>query len=66
MRTAMCGHDAGERPVLDTLADDDGRFDLDGLGGNWARVRVTAKGYHPATLEKGVQDQSLRVALQRR
>ena len=58
--------DEGERPVLETNADDDGRFDLAGLGGDWARLRVTARGYHPATLDKVVPDQKLRVALQRR
>ena len=58
--------DEGERPILKSVADGDGRFDLNGLGGDWARLRVTAKGYHPATLERVVPGQKLRVALQRR
>lgn len=58
--------DEGKRPVLQTITDDDGRFHLEGLGGDWARLRVTAKDHHSATLEKVVPDQRVRVALQRR
>jgi hypothetical protein len=54
----------GERPVLDATADQIGRFRVAGLGGTRARVRVTAPGYHPTTLDIQPSATPLRVVLQ--
>jgi hypothetical protein len=43
--------EADDRPVLTTIADSQGRFQLNGLGGTRARLRVTADGYHSTTLD---------------
>jgi hypothetical protein len=57
---------AGERPVAHERADEKGRFLVQGLGGEHARVRVEAPGCHPTTLE-GVRGKTdLAVVLQRR
>ncbi len=43
--------EADDCPVLSVTADSQGRFQLNGLGGTHARLRVTAKGYHSTTLD---------------
>jgi hypothetical protein len=55
-----------ERPVLRTRADERGRFRIEGLGGEQARVYVTAPGYHPTTVEGVSGGEPLSVVLQRR
>jgi len=52
------------RPVLSVITDEQGRFEIAGLGGTHARIRVTATGYHPTTLDRLAPSASLRVALQ--
>lgn len=54
----------GERPVLKATADGLGRFRVSGLGGTRARVRVTAPGYHPTTIDIPPSPTPLRVVLQ--
>jgi hypothetical protein len=56
--------EGSDRPVLSATADAHGRFHLAGLGGTSARLRVTAKGYHPTTLDGLDASSTLRVVLQ--
>jgi hypothetical protein len=53
-----------ERPVLGATADNLGRFRIAGLGGTHARLRVTAKGFYPTTLELPSTTDRLTVNLQ--
>jgi hypothetical protein len=57
---------AGEHPVARALADNEGRFTLEGLGGEQARIRVTAPGHHPTTLDAVRATDALTVVLQKR
>jgi hypothetical protein len=52
------------RVVLSATADELGRFELAGLGGTHARLRVTADGHHATTLDSLPPTTSLRVVLQ--
>jgi hypothetical protein len=52
------------RPVVTTTADELGRFELTGLGGTHARLRVTAEGHHATTLDRLPPTSTLRVVLQ--
>ncbi|MHC4548914.1 MAG: carboxypeptidase-like regulatory domain-containing protein [Planctomycetota bacterium] len=56
----------GDAPVATGEADEQGRFHLPGLGGTYARVQVSAPGYHATTLERVDPAAVLRVVLQRR
>jgi len=55
----------GDRPFLKCLADDSGRFHVVGLGGTRARLRITARGYAPKTINEVAPDAKLRIKLDR-
>jgi hypothetical protein len=63
LRAVGLPEEAG-RPVLSATADALGRFHIAGLGGTHARLRITAKGYHPTTIERLDPSSTLRVILQ--
>jgi hypothetical protein len=64
-RVRAVGLPEGEgRPVLSAVADPQGRFRIAGLGGARQRVRITAPGYHPTTLDLRAPTSDLRVVLQ--
>jgi len=58
--------ESGAHPIASESVDAKGRFHLPGLAGDYARVRVTAPGYHATTLDRVRPDARLRVVLQRR
>ena len=66
VRAAGLPDPAHEWPIARSNTDALGRFILDGLGGDYARVRVTAPGYHVTTRERARPGQPLRVTLQPR
>jgi hypothetical protein len=56
----------GESPITAQRVDELGRFRLDGLTGSRARLRATAPGHYPMTLEHVAPGANLRLVLQRR
>ena len=66
VRAACFPEKQGERPLLRTRADQKGRFQFDGLGGDYCRIQVRAEGHYPTTLDARRDARALRVILQRR
>ncbi|MHC4491167.1 MAG: carboxypeptidase-like regulatory domain-containing protein [Planctomycetota bacterium] len=58
--------ESGAHPIASESVDAKGRFHLAGLAGRYARVRISAPGYHATTLDRIRPDTRLRVVLQRR
>ena len=66
VRAVCLPDEKGERPVARTRADVAGAFVLRGLGGDYARVQVTAPGHHPTTLDGVRSAPGLKIILQKR
>ena len=59
-------HDDAAHPIARVHTDERGRFELNGLAGEHARMRITAPGFHATTLEQVKPGSNSRVVLQRK
>ena len=66
VRAVSLPDESGEFPVARARADIAGVFVLKGMGGEYARIQVTAAGHHPTTLDGVRPGAGLKIILQKR